>query len=124
MAVVWRKGVAGARMFDELRTDPKVCGVAMFDLPYHRAPGLNRLRPGIPLYLPYADHSLGARADHAPAYNRILDWADTPVPAGYSPIRCIDGVDGRLCLFARPGGCDPTAARAIGVNAVLERLGH
>ncbi|RHW16622.1 4-amino-4-deoxy-L-arabinose transferase [Sphingomonas gilva] len=122
MAAFWRDGAGSVRLFDRLRADDRVCGVALDGVPFHRSPGLNRLRPGTPLYLIDPDDPL-ARSDHyMPGYNRILAWAPARLPKGYSTVACEEEGGGKLCLFARAGGCDADAARPIAVNTVLRRL--
>ena len=122
MRALWRDGAGSARLFDRLRVDTRACGVALDQVPFYRTPGVNRLRPGTPLYLIYSGDPLTASLGYAAGYNRVLAWSGTAMPQRYSATACVAEAGRKICLFARPGGCNPAAARAIGVNAVLERL--
>jgi hypothetical protein len=122
MRAFWSDGVAGARMFDRLRADPQVCGIALDHVPFYRTPGLNRLRPGTPLYLIDPADPLRPSAGHEAGYNRIIAWSGASLPEGYANLSCMAEAGDTLCLSARPGPCDADAAKPIAIDAVLPRL--
>lgn len=111
--------------------NPRSCGVALYRGIAWVA-GYTYLHRPIPIYLPgvLAPDSTPATqlAAAAPAYNAILatPMAATEMPRGYRFKGCFGrstGVrqDGALCLFQRPGGCDPAAGEELGIQKILLR---
>ena len=126
----WMRGTGAAYLAAELHSDPALCGLALYDTPFHLLPGRNRLVGGSPLYAFHpADVAAGgdlaaAARKAAPAFNRILSRADqaSNLPAGFSQRDCagVGGAD--TCIFARSGGCDAAAAAPFILNDVLVRI--
>src|SRR5207245_9473001 len=46
----WMRGPGAAHLAAELHSDPALCGLALYDTPFHLLPGRNRLVGGSPLY--------------------------------------------------------------------------
>ena len=126
----WMRGTGAAHLAAELHSDPALCGLALYDTPFHLLPGRNRLVGGSPLYAFHpADVAAGgdlaaAARKAAPAFNRILSRADqaSNLPAGFSRRDCagVGGAD--TCIFTRSGGCDAAAAAPFILNDVLVRV--
>ncbi|WP_426437652.1 4-amino-4-deoxy-L-arabinose transferase [Bradyrhizobium genosp. P] len=129
----WMRGVGAARLAAELRGDPQLCGLALYDVPFHLLPGRERLSGPSPLYAlqpgdPLAKGRLPATVEATkPAFNRILarpaSAADLPVE--FSRRNCASVGNGDACIFARSGACDvATAAAPFVINDVLVRLDY
>jgi hypothetical protein len=126
----WMRGTGAAQLAAELRGDSALCGLALYDTPFHLLPGRDRLVGRSPLYAfypadPAAGGDLAAEARKAaPAFNRILARRDSTadLPAGFSQRDCagVGGAD--VCIFTRSGGCDAATAAAFVVNEVLVRV--
>ncbi len=102
--IPWRDGVGVVEAFATINADPDACGVAVAPFPFWtEAGGQVHLRPGLALYGPEA----------APAANYVFRQLLLPgAPAGYAKLQCWETAQrGRaVCLWHRPGGCDPAAA--------------
>jgi hypothetical protein len=131
MPDVWTSGINEAQLSAQLRDDPALCGLALYDIPFVVLPGRERLVGRWPLYAfhpadPVATRDLAGMARKAaPGFNRILSPRDSAkdLPAGFALRDCrdINGTD--VCIFARAGGCDAAAATSFDLNDVLERVG-
>ena len=129
MPVYWLRGTGAAQLAAELRGDPALCGLAIYNTPMPLLPGRDRLAGRAPLYLfhaadPVANGDLAAAAQKAaPAFNRILSRRDsTDLPAGFSQRECADVGRVDVCIFARNGGCDAAAGAPFVLNDVLLRV--
>ncbi|WP_249158871.1 4-amino-4-deoxy-L-arabinose transferase [Bradyrhizobium tropiciagri] len=129
----WMRGVSAARLAAELRGDPKLCGLALYNVPFHLLPGRERLTGPAPLYAlisgdPLAKGRLPATLQAAsPAFNRILVRADSvdDLPADYTRRDCDAVGNATACIYARAGTCEPIAAAApFTINDVLGRSGE
>ena len=115
----------------ELRADPQMCGVALYDVPIFLVPGRNRLGARTPLYAlisrdPLAAGHLAAIVPKASsAFNRILVYRsmEKELPPDFTARGCeiVNGKD--ICIFARDGGCDADAASSFQINDVMTRAG-
>jgi hypothetical protein len=125
----WMRGTGAAQLAAELRGDPALCGLALYNTPFHLLPGRDRLVGRSPLYALHpadpASSDLAAVARKAaPAFNRILSRRDsaTDLPAGFSQRDCASVGGADVCIFARSGGCDAVAAAPFVLNDVLMRV--
>lgn len=126
----WMRGTGAARLAAELRGDPALCGLALYNTPFHLLPGRDRLVGRSPLYAldaadPVASGDLAAAAQKAaPAFNRILSPRDSApdLPAGFSQRDCASVGGADVCIFTRSGGCDAAAAASFVLNDVLVRI--
>jgi hypothetical protein len=126
----WMRGTGAAQLAAELRRDPALCGLALYDTPFHLLPGRERLVGRSPLYAfhpadPVAGGDLAAVAQKAaPAFNRILSRRDSAadLPAGFSQRDCASVGAADVCIFARSGVCDAAAAAPFVLNDVLVRI--
>jgi hypothetical protein len=126
----WMRGTGAAELAAELRNDPALCGLALYDTPFHLLPGRDRLAGQSPLYAfhpadPLASDGLAVAAQKAaPAFNRILSRRDsaTDLPVGFSQRDCASVGGADVCIFARSGGCDAAAAAPFVLNDVLVRV--
>ncbi len=126
----WMRGTGAAQLAAELRGDPALCGLALYNTPFHLLPGRDRLVGRSPLYAIYpADPVVGGdlaavAQKAAPAFNRILSRRDsaTELPAGFSQRDCTSVGGADVCIFARSGGCDAATAAPFVLNDVLVRV--
>jgi GPI mannosyltransferase 3 len=126
----WMRGTGAAQLAAELRGDPALCGLALYNTPFHLLPGRDRLAGRSPLYAIYpADPVVGGdlaavAQKAAPAFNRILSRRDsaTELPAGFSQRDCASVGGADVCIFARSGGCDAATAAPFVLNDVLVRI--
>lgn len=111
--------------------DPKLCGIATYDMRYWQSGGWTFLHRDVPIYPVTARDELGVPAMDpatlariAPGFDAILTTpaGEGAIPAGYTRVACrIPGAPFAslaerrargICLYRRPGGCDPKAAAA------------
>lgn len=110
--------------------DPKLCGLAAYDMRYWQSGGWTFLHRDVPIYPVTARDELGypamtpaTLASIAPAFDAILTTpaGESAMPRGYARVICRvpGGVAplaerrGRaICLYRRPGGCEPQVAAA------------
>ncbi|MCA6126039.1 4-amino-4-deoxy-L-arabinose transferase [Bradyrhizobium sp. WSM 1704] len=129
----WMRGIGAARLAAALRGDPQLCGLALYNVPFHLLPGRERLTGPAPLYAvqpadPLAKQRMPAAVRSAsPAFNRILVRADSvaELPPDYSRRDCDAVGNATACIYARAGTCDATpAAVPFAMNDVLGRLNY
>jgi GPI mannosyltransferase 3 len=128
----WMRGIGAAQLTADLRGDPALCGLALYNLPFHLLPGRDRLAGQLPLYAlypadPIASGDLAAVAQKTgPAFNRVLSRPESAaeLPAVFSRRDCASVGGADACIFARSGGCDAGAAAPFAFNDVLVRLDH
>jgi phosphatidylinositol glycan class B len=95
--------------FATLRTDPRLCGLALDDLAFSQTGGYAVLRRPVPIFQ-YPDRAtLLAERDRFDAMIGPL-----PAPPGFRATLCRDG----RCLFRRPGPCAATPSR-FEINRLL-----
>jgi hypothetical protein len=108
--------------------EPKLCGVALLDLPFWEAGSYVHLHRPVPLYL--VEPSDLPR--FAPAFDAILAPAGASLPSGYRKRSCHStGSTGpgigrlygtpRVCTFIRAGGCNARAAQHLRLDRILIR---
>ena len=132
MRINWMRGIGAARLAAELRGDPDLCGLALYNAPFYLLPGRERLSGPAPLYAilptdPLAKEQMPATVQAAsPAFNRVLVRADSvaDLPAEFSRRACEAVGNATACIYARPGACDATAAASLAINDVLGRSGE
>jgi hypothetical protein len=132
MRINWMRGIGAARLAAELRGDPGLCGLALYNVPFYFLPGRERLSGPAPLYAifptdPLAKERLLATAQAAsPAFNRVLarEESATELPTEFSRRDCEAVGNTRACIYARTGTCDATAAAPFTINDVLGRSGE
>jgi hypothetical protein len=93
----WTAFSPGFEAAMSLGHEPKLCGVALLDMPFWEGGGYTHLHRPAPLYL--VEPADLART--APAYDAIIAPASAPVPAAYRRRSC----HGPVCTFVRPGAC-------------------
>ena len=127
----WMSGTPAAQLSQDVRQDPAVCGVALYDVPIILLPGHERVAGRSPIYVfrpddPAASGDIAAMARQAaPAFNRILSRRDATgyLPTGFDQRDCANVEGDQICVFARSGGCAASAAAPFDVNEVLARVG-
>lgn len=127
---LWMKGIGAARLAAELKADPQMCGLALYDLYFFKLPSRDRLVGDAPLFGFYArDPLAGDQLSHvtrdaSTAFNRILALRsnEKELPANFTVRDCrsIDGAP--VCIFARDGKCNTSAAASFTPNDVLKRM--
>lgn len=126
----WTRGTGAARLAADVRNDSALCGLALYEMPYLLLVGRERLAGKKPIYAltltdPMTRDGASATAQRVQAaFNRIIARRDNSpgLPASFAPGTCADVAGEPVCLFARPGGCDPTAAASFAINDVLQRI--
>ena len=110
--VYWPHGTAIIESMRVVNGDPAACGVAIEPAGRWAASGgYSALRPGIGLF--------GFRTDadrrQTEAFNYIYSITDKDFAAdGFARVRCWEGQP--VCLWHRPGGCDPAQGRPVEVT--------
>ena len=131
MPVYWARGIGAAKLAAQLKADPQMCGLALYDVPGFLMPGRERVVGRGPLYAFYSDDPLAAghlaaiAPKASPAFNRILVYRsmEKELPPDFTARGC-ENVNGtEICIFARDGGCDASAASSFEINDVLTRSG-
>jgi hypothetical protein len=110
--VYWPHGTAIIESMRIVNGDPVACGIAMS--PANRwsaGGGYSALRPGIQFF--------GFRTDadrrQTEAFNYIYSVTEMDfTPYGFTRVRCWEGQP--VCLWHRPGGCDPAPGRPVEVT--------
>lgn len=117
MYPLWTHTAGFFAAFRDVDGIPQACGVGTNHAV--ASPGNTWLRPDIPLYQLSLRHMTPAGfARYAPAFNVMtLNVAMRPPDPRYRRLACHDGnydASGtpimRVCVWLRPGGCDPSAA--------------
>lgn len=126
----WRRGIGAARLATELRHDPAMCGLALYEVPYFMLSGRERLAGHMPIY--YFDSQDPTVGGSAPAakwkaqagFNRILAQRSmaSDIPASFVQGSCAAFYDRDVCIYARSGSCDAGQASSFLLNDVLIRL--
>jgi hypothetical protein len=130
MPTLWMRGVGAAHLASQLKADPQMCGLALYDVPFFLLPGRSRLVGTAPLYALYSTDPLisgrQAGATHAASagFNRILAYrsAEQQLPANFTMRGCDIASGALLCIFAREGACNSDQASGFTLNDVLKRV--
>jgi phosphatidylinositol glycan class B len=126
----WMHGIGAARLASELKADPQMCGLALYDVYVFQLAGRDRLAGDTPLFAFYARDPLAGvqlsdvTRDASRAFNRILAprSVEKELPANFTARDC-DSVGGaQVCIFVRDGTCDTAAASSFAPNDVLKRM--
>lgn len=128
----WMRGVGAAQLAAELRSDPQLCGLALYNVRFQLLPGRERLAGAAPLYAlapadPLAELILPPLLQATkPAFNRILARPEAAgdLPPEFSRQSCARVGIADACIYARSGTCDAAHAAAFVINDVLVRIGH
>jgi GPI mannosyltransferase 3 len=131
MPVYWIRGIGAAKLAATLKADPHMCGLALYDVPVFLMPGRERLAGRGPLYALYsgdplaAGHLAAIAPKASPAFNRILvnHSMEKELPPDFTARGCENVNEWEICIFARDGGCDASAASSFDINDVLTRAG-
>ena len=127
----WSEGAPALEAAALAGRDPKLCGLATWDMRYWQSGGWTFLGRDVPIYPVTARDELGVPPMDAATLARIAPGFDailtTPVgegamPPGYARVACRaprapftsrgDRQARRICLYRRPGGCDTQVAAA------------
>jgi hypothetical protein len=129
-SVLWMNGIGAAKLASELKADPQMCGLALYDVFFTLLPGRDRLVGRKPLFAfysgdPFAGADLTSVARIAStSFNRILAYrsAEKDLPVGFTARDCeaVGGV--QVCVFGRDGKCGYGAAALFTLNDVLRRI--
>jgi GPI mannosyltransferase 3 len=125
----WMRGIGAAKLTAQLRADPQMCGLALYDTPFFQLPGRDRLAGHAPLFALFSTDPLAAgrlaaiTPNAAAAFNRILapHAMQKQLPADFTPHGCESVGGHEVCIFARDGVCDADAASSFEINEVLTR---
>lgn len=113
-SIPWTRSRAQLLAFQEVSSDPKACGVAIYDMPQTMNPGRTWLRPGVGLY----EANPARLATEGAGYNTLITRPGKTIPdPAYRRTACHRGdIDetGRsfnnVCVWRRPGACVAGAA--------------
>jgi len=130
MPMYWMRGIGAAKLAADMKADPQMCGVALYDTPFFLMPGRERLVGLAPLFGLYANdpkvtgHLPAAASEASSAFNRIVAHrsAEKQLPSNFSVRQCDDVGGEEVCIFARDGGCTTDGASSFAINEVLKRL--
>jgi Alg9-like mannosyltransferase family len=130
MPTYWMRGIGAAKLAAQLRADPLMCGIALYDTPFYLLPGRDRLAGRAPLFALYstdplaAGHLPAATSNASSAFNRIVAHRsmDKQLPANFSARQCESVGGAEVCIFARAGGCTVDGAPSFTINDVLTRV--
>lgn len=116
----WTENYPALSMTAEAGRVPGLCGVSLRDLLFVWTGGYAYLHQPVPMY-----QFLGGEAEFRqsmPAFNAVIAPAGAEVPAPFAKRGCADPLwfgnpgkpsiegGGSMCLYVRPGPCDPAAA--------------
>ena len=112
----WHRRSGFLIAFDRLSSDPTLCGVGAYDIPWWTLGGYAHLHQNVPILLLEGPNDLNQQAG---SFNALLaagtlrDSSHTFEPAG-----CFNGI----CVYRRAGPCAP-AHEDNEINAVMRREG-
>jgi hypothetical protein len=126
----WRRGIGAAQLASELRGDPAMCGLALYEVPFYLLPGRERLAGQVPIYsFDSRDPMLAAGTAKAAqaaegAFNRILARRHlaADLPARFVQGSCAMVIDTEVCIYARSGRCDASQGAPYRLEDTLSRL--
>ena len=115
-ALYWRRYEGAKRAFSTLSRRDDVCGVALLGLGWAFSGGYTVLHHDVPLIEARGSERIPAVEPHA---NYLVSRrVDAPRLGAYARERCW----GPICLYRRPGGCEP--APGYDLNATLVERGE
>nr|WP_281397059.1 hypothetical protein [Sphingobium boeckii] len=129
----WTAYGASFHSFQALRAMPGICGIAIYDLEFWQTGGYSYLHKALPLYSVSSEAGEMAPKAATKAYNAILapSRSQSRLPEAFAKRDCFTLPDqnigddygpAHLCIFIRPGGCDPAAAPEQRLDQVMRRL--
>lgn len=129
-SLLWMNGVGAAKLASELKADPQMCGLALYDVFFTQLPGRERLVGRKPLFAfysadPFAGTEMTSVARIAStSFNRILAYrsAANDLPAGFTARDCAAVTGAQVCIFGREGTCGYGGAALFTLNDVLKRI--
>jgi phosphatidylinositol glycan class B len=131
-ASYWSRGIGAATLAGELRHDPEMCGLALYEIPFFMLVGRERLAGAVPVYsFDARDPAVGVGAAAAaatvraqPGFNRMLARQSmaSELPPDFREGSCAMFYDAKVCIYARKGSCDPAPATTFLLNDVLTRI--
>lgn len=124
----WTKLHPEMEFYARLRSDPALCGVAVYRHPFTMTGGYAYLHRATPMLYFTADDRAQPWADLARgdgAFNTIMTPAKyaSDLPRTFRQADCEGSGDARICLYRRPGSCQGDGG-AFAINAVLRRTGE
>ena len=124
----WNRFGARMQSMNDAGRLPQLCGIAVHRIDFWSASHFY-LRRDVPIYLPYRRDPVQAAqalSRATPAYDLIVAPANAAgeVPPGYRSLSCrFDGSE-KICLYRRPGGCDPAAGKTELLQRVIAEYGY
>jgi GPI mannosyltransferase 3 len=128
----WRAFGSGMELARNYGASPGSCGIALHRLTFWQTGGYSYLHRDIPTYLTgWSDDDHMSQRDFrnaAVAFNAVIAPPGTIADRfGFRASQCAGSEssesepDARVCLYIRPGGCDPHAAARWTIQSVLLR---
>jgi GPI mannosyltransferase 3 len=129
-SVLWMNGIGATKLAADLKADPQMCGLALYNVFFTLLPGRDRLVGSKPLFAfyssdPFAGAELTSVARIAStSFNRILAYrsAEKDLPASFTARDCATVGGVQVCIFGRDGKCGYGAAALFTLNDVLKRI--
>jgi hypothetical protein len=112
----WKRLEGAKRSFTALSRRDDVCGVALVNLGWAFSAGYNTLHHDVPIFELREPEEIPAARPHANYL--VTRRVDAPRLDDYSREHCW----GRICLYRRPGGCQP--APGYDLNARIAEKGE
>lgn len=123
----WTYLAPSVRLFDSLRHEPGLCGLALYRVDPFDTPGYSHLHRSVPINA-YMIRELRGRADPLPGdmaqFNMVMTAAPTArfLPAAFREEACSGQGAARICLYRRPGTCAARDDAYFGLQKVLARF--
>lgn len=124
----WMKYRPEMQLYAAERTDPLLCGLAVYRHNWSITGGYAYLHRATPI-LYFDDEDQGRPsanlASAVPAFNTVMTTPNhaAELPAQFAAAGCYGHGASQVCAYRRPGSCAPTAAE-FEMGAVLKRLGE
>ena len=122
----WTRYGAELQFYGRLRTDPSLCGLAIFRQKLTYSGGYANLHRNVPMQYFWGPAPLLIRplVELGPTYNTVIiaQALAHHLPSNFQPLSCDGDREDRVCLYRRPGSCVADPASPYEINAVLQRL--
>ncbi|HLZ79854.1 MAG TPA: hypothetical protein VKQ09_11005 [Sphingomonas sp.] len=119
----WTRYGPDIHLYHRLRTDPALCGLAMFR--FRLSGGYTYLHRAVPIQFFWGSASSVDRAfaERMPTFNTVIMSAPHlhTLPANFRLLDCDGTGEDRTCVYRRPGSCVADPASPYEINAVLRR---
>ena len=129
-ARTWAAAVPGLNTYTYLRAAPGLCGIALVGTDWSDTGGYAYLHRDVPIYVFEKPATSALIRSIGAGFDTVLTMRKDSaiIPSPYRPDRCYQGdpriADADICIYRRPGPCDPWAASSYEINRTLARVGR